>query len=230
MKPVYRISLDAMGGDHGISVVVPAAIRALHDFPDLHLVLVGDEALLHTSLSAQSTYDNSRISVRHTTQIVAMDEEPAQALKRKKDSSLRVAIDLVKSGEVDACVSAGNTGALMATAKFVLKTLPGISRPAIMSALPSLNGHTHVLDLGANIDCSADQLLQFGLMGAAAVEAVEDKPSPSIGVLNVGSEAMKGSAVVKEAGRLLQNSSVNYIGFVEGNDIFAGNVDVVVCD
>lgn len=230
MNSVYKISLDAMGGDHGVSVVIPAAVEALGNYADLQLTLVGDEATIKEELSKQGQYDESRVLIRHTTQVVEMDEMPALALKKKKDSSLRVAIDLVKAGEVDACVSAGNTGALMATAKFVLKMIPGISRPAIMSALPSLVGHTHVLDLGANIDCSAEQLYQFGLMGSAAVEAVEDISNPRIGVLNVGSEAIKGSAVVKETGQLLQASSVNYIGFVEGDDIYTSDVDVVVCD
>lgn len=230
MSSTFRISLDAMGGDVGIAVVLPAALKALVDFPDLSLILVGDEAQLKAALDEHDGFDESRLSIHHASQVVEMDDSPALALKQKKDSSMRVAINLVKSGSSDACVSAGNTGALMATAKFVLKTLPGIDRPAIMSALPSLSGHTHVLDLGANIDCSAEQLRQFGIMGSAAVEAVEDCSQPSIGLLNVGSEAMKGSAVVKDAATLLQASSINYVGFVEGNDIYAGDVDVVVCD
>lgn len=230
MTSTYRISLDAMGGDHGVSVVVPAAVQALKHYSDLHLVLVGDEAAIRAGLAEQQGYDESRLSVHHTTQVVAMDEVPALALKKKKDSSMRVAIDLVKAGEVAACVSAGNTGALMATAKFVLKTLPGIDRPAIMTAIPSMTGHTHVLDLGANIDCSAEQLCQFGIMGSAAVEAVEDHAGPRIGLLNVGAEAIKGSVVVKEAAKLLEDSAVNYVGFVEGDDIYTSDVDVVVCD
>jgi len=161
---------------------------------------------------------------------VAMDEAPSQALRKKKDSSMRVAINLVSDGKANAAVSAGNTGALMATAKFVLKTLPGIDRPAIMSALPNTIGHTHMLDLGANVDSSADHLFQFAVMGSVTVSAVDNVEKPRVGLLNVGSEAMKGNAQVKAAEPLLQNSGLNYIGFVEGDDIFNGSVDVVVCD
>ncbi len=227
---VYKISLDAMSGDHGPSVVVAAALSALKEFDDIELVLVGDEAALQAELDGAGGSVSQRLRIQHASQVVAMDEPPALALKKKKDSSMRVSINLVKSGDVQACVCAGNTGALMATAKFVLKTLPGISRPAIMTALPSLRGHTHVLDLGANIDSSADQLYQFGVMGSALVSALENKDAPRIGVLNVGAEAMKGSAVVKEAGELLSASPLNYIGFVEGDDIFTGDADVIVCD
>ncbi len=230
MKPVYKISLDSMGGDHGPSVVVPAALQALKEFDDVELVLVGNETLITEELSRAGTTVSDRLTVVHASQTVEMGESPVLALKKKKDSSMRVSINLVKSGEVQACVSAGNTGALMATAKFVLKTLPGISRPAIMTSFPSMRGHTHVLDLGANIDSSAHQLYQFGVMGAALVGALEDKDTPSIGLLNVGSEAMKGSVTVKEAGKLLEDSPLNYIGFVEGDDIFTGDTDVVVCD
>ncbi|MGV6858761.1 MAG: phosphate acyltransferase PlsX [bacterium] len=227
---VYKISLDAMSGDHGAPVVVEAALAALKEFSDIALTLVGDEAILRAELQKHPAVESDRLSIHHASEVVAMDEAPALALKRKKDSSMRVSINLVKSGAVDACVCAGNTGALMATAKFVLKTLPGISRPAITTSLPSLRGHTHVLDLGANIDSSAAQLYQFAVMGAALVGALEDKQTPCIGLLNVGAEALKGSAVVKEAGKLLTDSSLNYQGFVEGDDIFTGDVDVIVCD
>ncbi len=218
-----------MGGDFGPEVTVPAAIQALSEFNDIELVLVGDRDTLEQHLSQQGATDRARLRIVHATQVVEMDESPALALRNKKDSSMRVAIDMVKSGQAQACVSAGNTGALMATAKFVLKTLPGVDRPAICTALPSLGGHTHILDLGANIDCSAAQLFQFAAMGSALARAV-DGGTPRVGILNVGAEAIKGSPVVKEAGAMLDESDLNYIGFVEGDDIYSDRVDVVVCD
>ena len=224
----YRISLDAMSGDLGPAAVVPAALDALKAFADIELVLVGDEAEIRHHLGAAAV---ERVEIVHTTEVVTMEDAPAQALRMKKDSSMRVAINLVKDGAVDAAVSAGNTGALMATAKFVLKTLPGIHRPAICTAVPSgRGGHTHILDLGANIDSSPEQLYQFAVMGSEMVQAVDANPSPTVGLLNVGAEAIKGSAEVKAAGELLSDSPLNYIGFVEGDDIYAGKVDVVVCD
>ncbi len=171
-----------------------------------------------------------RVSMRHATQQVEMNESPSQALRTKKDSSMRVAIDLVKDGEADACVSAGNTGALMAKARFVLKMLPGIDRPAICCALPAMQGHSHVLDLGANVDSSPEQLLQFALMGAALTSAVDNKPAPSVALLNVGEEEIKGDGRVKEAAMLISQSNLNYVGFVEGDAVFKGSVDVIVCD
>ena len=230
MTPHSRIALDAMGGDHGPSVTVPAALAALDRYADIEVVLVGDEGALRAALAGHGGAERERLRLHHASQVVDMDEAPAQALRNKKDSSMRVAIDLVKRGEADAAVSAGNTGALMATAKFVLKTLPGIDRPAICTALPSLGGHTHILDLGANIDCSGEQLYQFAVMGYALVAAVDDKPEPRVGVLNVGQEAIKGNPRVKEANRLLQDSPINYIGYVEGDDIYSGTADVIVCD
>ena len=218
-----------MGGDFGPEVTVPAAIQALSEFNDIELVLVGDRDTLEQHLSQQGATDRARLHIVHATQVVEMDESPALALRNKKDSSMRVAIDMVKSGQAQASVSAGNTGALMATAKFVLKTLPGVDRPAICTALPSLGGHTHILDLGANIDCSAAQLFQFAAMGSALARAV-DGGTPRVGILNVGAEAIKGSPVVKEAGAMLDESDLNYIGFVEGDDIYSDRVDVVVCD
>ncbi len=224
----YRISLDAMSGDLGPEAVVPAALDALQAFDDIALVLVGDEAKIRQQLGNASS---SRLSIVHTTEVVTMEDAPAQALRTKKDSSMRVAINLVKEGKVDAAVSAGNTGALMATAKFVLKTLPGIHRPAICTAVPSGSGsHTHLLDLGANIDSSPEQLHQFAVMGSVMVQAVDNNAAPAVGLLNVGAEAIKGSAEVKAAGELLASSPLNYVGFVEGDDIYAGKVDVVVCD
>jgi phosphate acyltransferase len=224
------IALDGMGGDHGPSVVVPAALQALIEQNDLTLILVGDEQVLMRELGAHGAGVGERLKIRHASQSVAMDELPSVALRTKKDSSMRIAIDLVKEGTAHACVSAGNTGALMATARFVLKTLPGIDRPAICSALPTIKGHTHVLDLGANVDSDADVLLQFAVMGSALTSAVENIIRPTVGLLNIGAEEMKGNDQVKEAGRLLSASELNYIGFIEGDDIYTGGIDVVVCD
>ena len=232
MSQEFSIALDAMGGDHGPSVVVPAALQILAESPQLHIILVGDESVLTEELAAhkQAATFSSRLSIQHASQQVAMDEKPSVALRTKKDSSMRVAINLVKEGRAKACVSAGNTGALMATARFVLKTLPGIDRPAIISTLPNMKGHTHMLDLGANVDTSADNLFEFAVMGSVLTSAVENIDSPTVGLLNIGEEEVKGNERVKEAARILANSDLNYIGFVEGDDIFKGTVDVVVCD
>ena len=224
------IALDAMGGDFGPQVVVPAAISTLNKHEDLRLILVGDQAKIEQQLSSTSNTNHQRIKIHHTTQVVEMNEPPAQALRSKKDSSMRVAINLVKDDEAQACVSAGNTGALMATARYVLHTLAGIDRPAINTTLPSLTGHTHMLDLGANVDCKAENLFQFAVMGSVLAKAVDDIAQPKVGLLNVGSEAIKGNDQVKEANVLLENSSLNYIGYVEGDDIFCGDVDVIACD
>lgn len=224
------IAIDAMGGDFGPEVTVAAAANILKKRNDVKLILVGLEDQIRQQMTQQQLQDSDRLSVVHASEIVAMDESPSQALRKKKDSSMRVAINLVHEGSASAAVSAGNTGALMATAKFVLKTLPGIDRPAIMTALPNTVGHTHMLDLGANVDSSADHLFQFAVMGSVTAAAVDNVASPRVGLLNVGSEATKGNAQVKAAESLLQNSGLNYIGFVEGDDIFNGTVDVVVCD
>ena len=224
------IAIDAMGGDHGPAVTVAAAQRALQRHDDIKLMLVGRPDALEPALRGRGLDQDTRISIHAASEVVGMDESPAVALKKKKDSSMRVAIDLVKQGAVDACVSAGNTGALMATGKFVLKTLPGIHRPAICTALPTITGHTHMLDLGANIDCTADHLLQFAVMGAVLAQAVDDNPRPSIGLLNIGSEAIKGNETVKQASQLISETALNYAGFVEGDDIYTGKVDVVVAD
>lgn len=230
MHEPMTIALDAMGGDFGPQVVVPAALTVLRDDRDLRLVLVGDQAQIDAQLTDASAVIRERLSVRHASEQVAMDELPSHALRNKKDSSMRVAVNLVKEGIADACVSAGNTGALMAVARFVLKTLPGIDRPAIITALPSLDGHTHVLDLGANVDLEAPQLLQFGVMGSVLASAVDNIERPRVGLLNIGQEEIKGNEQVKEAARLLSQSPLNYIGFVEGDDIYKGGADVVVCD
>lgn len=224
------VALDAMGGDHGPSVVVPAALSALSRHPNLELVLVGDEAVLRAGLPATGDRRLKRLHIRHATQTVGMDEPPAQALRLKKDSSMRVALDLVRADEAKACVSAGNTGALMATARYVLKTLPGIDRPAIITAIPSLQGHTHMLDIGANVDCSAEHLAQFATMGAIVASAVDNIENPRIGLLNVGAEQIKGNDQVKQAARLLAAGDLNYIGYVEGDQIYGDRADVVVCD
>ena len=230
MDSHYRISLDAMGGDHGLSVTVPAAIEALKQHSDISLILVGDETQIKAQLQAINAQDDPRLTIRHASQTVDMDEPPALALRGKKDSSMRVAINLVKQDEADAAVSAGNTGALMATARFVLKTLPGIDRPAICSPIPSHHGHTHMLDLGANIDSAAEHLYQFAVMGDELARAIDKVEAPKVGLLNIGQEDIKGNEQVKAANRLLKEAPLNYIGYVEGDDIFSDRVDVVVCD
>lgn len=223
------IALDAMGGDYGPKVVVPAALDSLDHNPKLNLILVGDEAVLKAAV-AGSPYLGSRISIKHASELVEMHESPSKALRHKKDSSMRVAINLVRDGKAEACVSAGNTGALMAISKFVLKTIPGIDRPAIIGIVPSLRGHTHVLDLGANVDCSAEHLRQFAIMAYELVKAVENIPDPKVGLLNIGEEEIKGNEQVKQAVKLIADSHINFIGFVEGNDIYTGDVDIVVTD
>lgn len=223
------IALDAMGGDVGHEVVVPAAAQALADDPHLRLILVGEGDLLRAAI-ARHGLPAERVEIVHASQVVGMDEPPSQALRGKKDSSMRVAINMVKEGRAQACVSAGNTGALMATARFVLKTLPGIDRPAIITALPTIRGHSYVLDLGANIDSGADHLYQFAVMGSVLAQAVDGIDRPSVGLLNIGEEEIKGNEQVKEAAARLADGHLNYYGFIEGDDIYKGTVDVVVCD
>lgn len=225
-----EIAVDAMGGDHGPSVTVPASVMALQRESNLRVALVGIPEQIQPFLKNVPAALTERIAIRPATQVVEMDEKPQEALRKKKDSSMRVAIDLVKSGEAQACVSAGNTGALMATARFVLKTIEGIDRPAIISRIRSRHGHTHMLDLGANSQCSAEHLFQFAVMGAVVASDMHGIARPRIGILNIGEEETKGDGVVQEAARLLAASKLNYIGFVEGNDIFSGDVDVVVTD
>lgn len=227
---MITIALDAMGGDHGVSVTVSAALQALQDQPALKLILVGRRDIIEAELQRLHAAEGERLVIRHASEVVTMDEPPAQALRNKKDSSMRVAINLVKEGVAQAAVSAGNTGALMATARFVLKTLPGIDRPAIVTTLPTTRDHVHVLDLGANVDCTPEQLLQFAVMGSILVSAVEGKPKPRVGLLNIGEEDIKGNEAVKQANEMLRASSLNYCGFVEGDDIYTGDMDVIVCD
>ncbi len=231
-----RIAIDSMGGDHGLSVTIPATLQFMERHPDVRILLVGNPDALAAGLAAdKSRADRSRIEIVAATEVVAMDDSIEIALRKKRDSSMRVAIRLVKEDRADACVSAGNTGALMAISRHVLKTVEGIDRPAIASVLPNqTGGATTVLDLGANVDCSAEHLLQFAVMGSALVAAVTGKQRPSVGLLNIGEEIIKGNDTVKEAGELMRAASdrgqLNFFGNVEGNDIFKGTVDVIVCD
>lgn len=230
MSRKVTIALDAMGGDHGPAVVVPAALSVLEKDDSVRLVLVGLPAVLEAARTEAGDRYGQRLAFEEASEVVAMDESPTEALRRKKNSSMRRSIELVKAGDADASVSAGNTGALMATAKYVLKTLPGIDRPAIISSVPSHSGRTFMLDLGANVGCTAEQLLQFGLMGSVIAEDMLEKERPAIGLLNIGQEDIKGNETVREAGQLLSQTSLNYIGFVEGDQIFSDDVDVVVSD
>jgi glycerol-3-phosphate acyltransferase PlsX len=224
------IAVDAMGGDHGPPVTVPASLDFLASNPEARLLLVGLKEPLARELARHGAQHRARIEIVPATEVVGMDEDVRTAIRTKKNSSMRVAIDLVKNGQAQACVSAGNTGALMGTAKFVLKTLPGIDRPAICAVLPTRNGQVYALDLGANADCTSEHLLQFAVMGSTLVREVEGKPRPSVGLLNIGSEEIKGNDVVKKAGELLRSSGLNFHGNVEGDDIYKGTTDVVVCD
>jgi phosphate acyltransferase len=225
-----RVAIDAMGGDFGPSVTVPAALRFIDAHDDAHVLLVGAADAIEAALAGARADQRARIDIQPASQVVAMDEPPADALRKKKDSSLRVAINLVKEGRADACVSAGNTGALMAIARFVLKTLPGIDRPAIASQLPTRKGVVTALDLGANVNCTVEQLVQFAAMGSALCAAVEGIERPSVGLLNIGVEDIKGNELVKETSERLRQSGLNFHGNVEGDDIYKGTTDVVVCD
>jgi phosphate acyltransferase len=218
-----------MGGDQGVSVTVPAAIEALKCFNDIHIILVGDEIRLQQAL-ADAQFNSDRLTLHHAEQVVEMDELPSNALRNKKKSSMRLALNLVKQDEAQACVSAGNTGALMATAKFVLKTLPGIYRPAICTAMPTTKGHVYMLDLGANVGADGESLAQFAIMGSVLASSLDANPSPSVGLLNIGEEEMKGHDRIKLAQQILRQTSINYQGYVEGDDIYQGKVDVVACD
>ena len=219
-----------MGGDHGPRVTVPAAVKFLEHTPDATMILVGREEDLRAQLSAAGVAASDRLRIHHAPELVHMDEPPASALRNKRDSSMRVAIDLVKQGEADCCVSAGNTGALMAMARFVLKMLPGVERPAIASYLPTQRGRTVMLDLGANVNCTPEHLLQFAHMGSALASAIDGSERPSVGLLNIGEEDIKGNEVTKTAGDLLRASGLNFHGNVEGDDIYKGTTDIVVCD
>ncbi|MCW5599046.1 MAG: phosphate acyltransferase PlsX [Nitrosomonas sp.] len=224
------VAIDCMGGDHGPHVTVPSAVEYALNDPEIDVILVGIPEAIEAELHALNRPLCTRIRMHAASEVVGMDEQPALALRNKKDSSMRVAINLVKSGEAQACISAGNTGALLATSRFVLKTIPGIDRPALAVVLPTITGHTYILDLGANVNCTAEHLLQFGMMGATLVASVENKKSPSIGLLNIGEEDIKGNEVVKQAAELLRESGLNFYGNIEGDDIYKGTTDVVVCD
>ncbi|MEP7208325.1 MAG: phosphate acyltransferase PlsX [Casimicrobiaceae bacterium] len=224
------IAVDAMGGDHGPSVTLPASLAFLEATPDATVIAVGLEAPLTAAVARIRSPARDRLTLHFTSQVVEMSESPALALRNKKDSSMRVAVNLVKQAKAQACVSAGNTGALMAISRFVLKTLPGIDRPAIASQLPTRKGVATVLDLGANVNCTAEQLVQFGVMGSALVAAVDGIDRPTVGLLNIGEEDIKGNEVVKEAAELLKVSGLNFYGNIEGDDIYRGTTDVVVCD
>lgn len=223
------ISVDAMGGDFGPKITVPASLNFLKSHPDVSITLVGNESIIKKFLK-KPIESVDRLSITHTTQFVTMDESPQSALKNKKSSSMRLAINLVKEGAADAIVSAGNTGALMATGRFVLRMLPGIDRPAIASFLPNQKGTSCMLDLGANADCTSHHLTQFAIMGSILSSVISKKKKPSVGLLNIGSESIKGNEVTKETYELLKKSHLNFYGNVEGNDIFKGTTDVVVCD
>ncbi len=224
------LAVDCMGGDHGPAVTLPATFAFLRRDAACSAILVGREEALRAAFDAHRSEFGDRLQFQPATEVVGMDEAVASALRGKKDSSMRVAVDLVKEGRAQGAVSAGNTGALMAISRFVLKTLDGIDRPAICSILPSQRGKTYMLDLGANVDCTAEHLLQFGIMGSLLVSALEHVDAPSVGLLNIGEEDIKGNDVVKQAAELLRGSGLNFYGNVEGNDIFKGTVDLVVCD
>lgn len=230
-----KISIDCMGGDHGPSITIPAALSFLKRQPEAELILVGQEAVLRAQLQKLGAASHPRIVVHDATEVVTMDDSVEVALRRKKDSSMRVAVSLVKEGVAQAAVSAGNTGALMAVSRYVLKTIPGVDRPAICTILPNQkDGPTYMLDLGANVDCEPLHLRQFALMGSALVAEMENKPRPLVGLLNIGSEDIKGNEVVKQTGVLLhadhEKGLLNFYGNVEGNDIYEGTTDIVVCD
>lgn len=224
------VAIDCMGGDHGPTVTLPAALSFLQHDPGAGVVLVGPSEIIEDAVSGKRASFGGRLQIRHASELIGMNESPATALRGKKDSSMRVAIDLVKCGDAQAAISAGNTGALMAISRFVLKTLPGIDRPAIATVLPTMKGRTYVLDLGGNVDCQPEHLLQFGIMGAMLASALEHIERPSVGLLNIGEEEIKGNEVVRRAAELLRDSGLNFHGNVEGDDIYKGTTDVVVCD
>ncbi|EOU2461589.1 phosphate acyltransferase PlsX [Vibrio navarrensis] len=225
------VALDAMGGDFGPRVTVPAAVQALSHFPELKVILTGDQPLITTQLSRLGYKPDSRLTIQHCSRVISNSEKPSLALRNSQDSSMRLAIELVSDGKADACVSGGNTGALMALSRFILKLLPGIDRPALVSALPTVSaGRSWMLDLGANVSCDADSLFQFAVMGAALAEEHLNRV-PKVAVLNVGVEEIKGNDVVKRCAELLsQTDAVNFVGFIEGNQILQNVADVIVCD
>lgn len=229
MAEAVTIAVDAMGGDTGAQICVPAALELVRRRPGVRIILVGQREVIEPIVASSGGLP-AGVEIVDARQVVAMDEPPAESLRKKKDSSMRVAIDLVHEGRANACVSAGNTGALMATGRFVLKTLPGIDRPAIMALLPTRHGAIHMLDLGANADCTAGQLFQFAVMGSVVASVTESIDRPRIGLLNIGAEDIKGNETVKQAATLLSGSVLNYVGFVEADAIQDDRADVIVCD
>ena len=234
MAETITLALDTMGGDRGPEVVLSAVALALKEFPELHFILVGEESVVRAMApSVNLNLDNSRIQLRHSTESIAMDESPTAALRGKKDSSMRVSIELVKQQQADACVSGGNTGALMMLSHFILRTLPGVSRPAIVSAIPTYNAKrfVRILDLGANVDCTSEHLLQFAIMGSLLVTAITQIAKPKVALLNIGEEDIKGNDMVKQTACLLAAcDAIDYVGYIEADAVFSGQVDVVVCD
>lgn len=225
-----KVAIDCMGGDHGAHVTVPAALSVVRGDQAASVILVGRRDVVERELMRHNAVTNARVSIRHASEVVEMNEAPAAAMRAKKDSSMRIAVNLVEQGEAAACVSAGNTGALMAISRFVLGMLPGIDRPAIATVLPSLKERTYILDLGANVDCTPEHLLQFGIMCSELVSSVEGKRRPTVGLLNIGAEDIKGNEQVKAAAELMRASDLNFHGYVEGDDIYKGTTDIVVCD
>ncbi|NKB62405.1 MAG: phosphate acyltransferase PlsX [Gammaproteobacteria bacterium] len=227
---MVTLSIDVMSGDHGLSITMPAVLEVIQHHQDVKLILVGNESEISEYLKDSGEVETQRLTIHHASEVVGMADSPANALRQKKDSSMRVAINLVKSDQSDACVSAGNTGALMATARFVLKTIPGIDRPAICARLPRGKGCTYMLDLGANIDSPAAILYQFGLMGSLLLKCLDGNDFPTIGLLNIGVEEIKGNTTIRDASDMFKKSPLNYIGFVEADDIYMGDTDLIVCD
>lgn len=226
-----NIAIDVMGGDHGASVVVPACINIVNQHPQVNLYLVGNKPIISDIISRSTLRNSNQIEIVPAEEVIEMDELPSHAMRNKKNSSMRLAINLVKEKKARACVSAGNTGALMAISRFVLKTMNGIDRPAIISELPTLGSRTRVMDLGANVDSCAEHLFQFAVMGSALIQAIDHIKKPRIGLLNIGVEEIKGNDQVKRTAHMLAECSLlNYIGYVEGDDFYAGEVDLIVCD
>lgn len=223
------IAVDAMGGDHGLAVTLPASMEALKRYSDLHIHLVGQAPLIEEALKSYQ-YDADRLKVVHAEQVIEMEDKPSVALRNKRKSSMRIALNLVKEEQAQACVSAGNTGALMAVSKFVLKTLPGIDRPAICTTMPTMKGQVYMLDLGANIGSDGENLAQFAVMGEVLAKALDGNPEPRVGLLNIGEEEIKGHQRIKDANAILKRTQINYVGYAEGDDIFKGNFDVIACD
>ncbi|NND65204.1 MAG: phosphate acyltransferase PlsX [Gammaproteobacteria bacterium] len=227
---IVTLAVDAMGGDQGVGVIIDAVAKEMHATPILNILLFGQEDIL-TPLAAKSLKSfGDRVQIRHAPDVVTMNEHPRQALRQKKNSSMRLGINAVRDGEADGCISGGNTGALMATAHFVLRPIAGIERSAIMAPIPSESGSTWMLDLGANAACTAEHLHQFAIMGSVFAEQVGRIEKPRVGLLNIGEEAIKGTDTIQQANQLMQDSRLNYVGFVEANDIYSAKVDVVVTD